>query len=1401
MMNKFVASFLFFTSILLSQNSIIIKSNPNISKNDLENVLPNYSDNSLAESPQYIDFEESNLNKFNHFIGSNYYTINVNDKSGLEKIIAVLESIAGIEYLTENSIYTIDDFTPNDSLTSEQWSLEKIDAYGAWKITKGDSSIIVAIIDTGIDYLHPDLQNQMYINQAEDINGNNLLDENDFDGIDNDGNGFVDDISGWDFVDKFLDSDSLEDGDFFDWDADPMDENDHGTAMAGILAAESNNSIGLSGVAPDIKILNLRAFDKNGEGEEDDVAAAILYAVQMGAKIISMSFGDSQYSQLLQDVIQYAHGQGVVLIGSSGNSGSDEPHFPSGFNEVIAVGATDENDNVASYSNIGSTIDLVAPGSDVVTTGTDGSYLNATGTSASSPHVAGAAALLLSLDDLENDEIKQILKTSADDVSENGWDINSGAGRLNMRKALLSVNSPSIIKFHAPESFSVTKEDTLPIEISVLNPKFSYFDLEYGIGLNPPEWYEISVNQKNQVMNYNIINLDITNFTDTSYSLRLNIILTDNSNLEERINFEIDRSAPQLTIQKLSVAYYGMKETILASIETDDLTNIEMFYRETGATVFSSIILDGFSSNMKFYQGQHFGFIPADEIEYNTEYEIYFEAENKSGLVTINDNQGQLYKFTIEDTPELADKTPKVYSLPFGRLYKDLLKVDNSRFILINENEDYQNLSIYEFQGENFTQIETIENRIPKDIGDFNNNGKLDILSLFVRNSFVDEQVDSNSIEFSDITYSQISNLWPVLAEDIDGDNLTEIIAIGSENDNESDSVLTIWEVNGSDLELEAELENFTSNKGTGNSFGAPNTAIGDINTASTNSQSSIWITDLDGDIISYRITGADNYSNSVEYETNLTSNENLLDIGDLTGDGIDELVVVLESDEDSDIAPFYELMLFNLVDNTLKNIYTKPFINVNSNEGLIFSQTDNSVRLLDLDNDSDDEIAIFLFPNAYILDYIENELKLIDYDENVNSEHVFFGDLDNNGLNEVAFPKSSGINFYEYGFPDRPSIPYIIQAYSSDEKQVFLKWNGKGEYFRIFRSTTHADFQLIDSTSTNEFYDKVPETDVIYYYYIDCYDPSFSLKYSNPGNIAEVFAHKPAEFENLEVVSSKNILLNFSLPILDEFTNDSFIVDDQKLNFTASKYNEQSFLVNFESELTEGEHILSFNGLLDIYNSPINRKTVEFTIDEEISELKFYINSYNVLNNDELEVFFNIQHDGNSALDKSNYSITNNNIIESIAESTSNSSIIIKTKYPFKVAGVNFTIKLNNIYSSPDCGNILIEEGAGSVIDLSFSTNSIKDAYAYPNPVKLSKNTKLKFANLTQNVEIWIFDINGNKIISFEFENSDELSAWDLKDDDGREISSGIYLLHIRSLDTKNEVKEEVTKKFAVIR
>jgi len=321
---------------------------------------------------------------------------------------------------------------PNDAFFSDhQWSFHNtgqtggtpgadIDAPGAWDISTGSDSVVVAVIDTGVLYNHSDLSANIW-NNTDEIPGN---------GIDDDGNGYIDDVRGWNFVNNT---------------SDPIDDNHHGTHVSGTIGAVGNNAIGVAGVNWHVKIMPLKAFDSAGFGDTSDAITAIEYANANGASVISNSWGGGSYSQGLKDAIDASPAVVVCAAGNNANNDDINPVYPASYNStnIISVAATDHNDIRALFSNFGlSSVDLAAPGTNIWSTYLDGTYALMSGTSMATPHVSGVVALVKSVNpSLTAVQIKNIILSTVDSKDSLNGKVASG-GRLNAYKAVLASNPP-----------------------------------------------------------------------------------------------------------------------------------------------------------------------------------------------------------------------------------------------------------------------------------------------------------------------------------------------------------------------------------------------------------------------------------------------------------------------------------------------------------------------------------------------------------------------------------------------------------------------------------------------------------------------------------------------------------------------------------------------------------------------------------------------------------------------------------------------------------------------------------------------------------------------------------------------------------------------------------------------
>jgi serine protease len=323
-----------------------------------------------------------------------------------------------VDYVEEDGLVRAD-YLSDDAGLAKQWAHDKVGSPAAWDISRGDASVVVAVLDSGVDYTHEDLAPNIWTNPGE-------IPDN---GIDDDGDGYVDDVHGWNFVSDTNDPQS-------------DDKSNHGTHVAGTIGAVGNNGIGISGHAPLVKIMPLKFLGSNGAGYKSDAIRGIDYAIRHGAKIINNSWGSGERSAALSEAISRAQAAGILFVAAAGNSGLNNDrfnHFPSNYSHdnIVRVAASDKQDRFASFSNYGPTrVDLAAPGVSIYSTRNGNRYQSLSGTSMATPLVSGVLATMMAArPDLNYAQLKGALLDSVDAIPGMAGKSVTG-GRVNAARAL-----------------------------------------------------------------------------------------------------------------------------------------------------------------------------------------------------------------------------------------------------------------------------------------------------------------------------------------------------------------------------------------------------------------------------------------------------------------------------------------------------------------------------------------------------------------------------------------------------------------------------------------------------------------------------------------------------------------------------------------------------------------------------------------------------------------------------------------------------------------------------------------------------------------------------------------------------------------------------------------------------
>ena len=1333
--------------------------------------------------------------------------------------ISKLAGDPDIEFIEPNHIYHIEQVSlPNDSLFPEQWALKTIYATEAWQKATG-RGIIIGMVDTGIDFEHPDLIHQTAINSKEDANHNGTFEPwnvnetrngitGDLNGIDEDSNGYIDDVIGYDFVDES----TAYFGDWANPDPIPTDEHGHGTSVAGVLSAEGNNKIGIIGLAYNSKILTARAFNAGGEGEADDIAQSIIYLALNGAKIINCSFGDYFRSQLENDAVLFAQSLGCIIVASSGNEGRSDPHFPSDQEGVISVGGCIEGGKIWSGSSYGVNLSLIAPAVNIATCDRNGNYRNISGTSFSAPYVSAAIALILETDStLKSNEIKSLLITTAHKLNQDGWDARGANGILDVFNALsyigkgnLEINYPKQF-----ETFDKTKTSKIPIIANIMTPLFQSYQLQIAKSKNYTFTdYPISGNQA--VINDTLGLLDIGQLQDSIYTISLKINLQNGQFLRLNKSIQIISSNSRNRINTLkTVSAYknGKKIQIIAAttdfpskfwIEVQKADNPDLHYRVD--QVINNSTEHYLELNDLFASGDYIG----------TAYSSIGNSDTANAIFNFNFVAASFSEYNYITKP---------YSLKRGYLFNSVNDFYQSDIptVIINDLSDFDigKTEIYNFKENHFIlKDSSLDGWIPVKIGKSPIDNAPALLSIMYGHSILTTSPNNGGNPYSKAIFQSNvgQTLWGDNLFDIDNDGKDEMIAYNDTN-------FVIYRFTNGTYQYEKSIpkpklsEKFTISM---------SSVVGDFD---KDGKIEIFIPDIYGRFAIYQYNNQDfqlEYLDSSIY-INQEPNPRITSI-DLDGDGTPSIIIgtintnQLFGEKANSTEPIWTFRLIKANDiNTYTTAWEENFTGVRSGFhkeiGISFR---NGTTVGNLDNDTGDELCISTFPNFMVMKWNKNssEFTPIWIYKYAFSNSAIIYDFDKNGIADIGIATVDSTRFFELeDYLSKPSKPIISDASSIDENTIRIKFEKvpnaqiykiyqveiqpDGSSFITLKATTNLDSIIISNLSAGTYY----------YFLMTAIDSSKKIIESDFSELLEIFTHNRFKPVDVEALSNRSLIVKFNGKLRNYHVDNAIckiINKDTEMSIIPNSLqlaSDTSLILTLDNPLASGNYQLNIASFRDYYGSHTIPDSLDFEIIEQPKPDELYLTSLKVLSPTLILIYFNDYVERTSAETIANYSLNPfGNIIVASRNDPDSNAVMLRLSEVIRerdLTGTEYSITARDINS---INSKKMTEGPGNTLSFVLTKGNLNEIYAFPNPVRLSKDESLSFGNLTMQAEITIMNINGKELAKIQETDANGGVRWNLQDKTGNKLGVGIYLYKITGKNSDGvDVLWEMNK-FAIV-
>ncbi|MCB5287977.1 MAG: S8 family serine peptidase [Candidatus Cloacimonetes bacterium] len=1320
-----------------------------------------------------------------------YFKANLSQMPDIQQMKSA--SFAGIEYIEPNYLRKLHAI-PNDPLYPELWH-KLCSIPQAWDYGTGSHQIIVGVVDSGLLINHPDIQANVYINHGE------IPD----DGIDNDGNGYIDDWCGWDFADAPEMADEAL-GDYLDPDNDVADENYHGTHVSGIIGAQGNNGIGIAGVCWNVQIMPLRAGFRTAEAgylQDDDCAAAIIYAADNGCHVINMSWGDPNYSAIIADACDYAYARGVVLVASAGNDPGDNLSYPAKLSNVISVGAVNSAKVLTGFSSYGQDLDLVAPGQDILSTYKDSGkdmYMQMSGTSMSSPYVAGSVALLLSMvPGLSPAEVRARLLGATDDLNTPGFDIYTGHGLLNVKKLLDNLNPPFVQIDYPLDQIGIT--GTTEIRGSVYGESFARYTLMYRSISNPNlgSWKDIFEHTSQPVYHNTEVHDGLLgefyvpeSFPEGTYMLRLQYEKRQNNLMKYNYfrTITVNRSLPVI------------KPGRLGSFSRYNNENLRYYISATyDQQVKADLTLWDSSGNMHTVYGTFVDSLQIWPLPQNLpegSLDIQLKATNNANLST----QTQVFTGFLD---VLYDSVPT-----HGYIRREIgkAKVPLNCWHDFNGNGQAEYLAmdipvtgygqVYAYEPHPGAHIQTHAfegNFWPLDIGNTKDQGQ-ELLLLQSETAKLWETMPGEQYPSADSLLFQDTGIVGGAIGDYNNNNRKDVLLI---KNLAAERVIQLYSWNNQGIMTARNTLHNTTETNQRNNF-VPTIIVKKLD---QDNLPDILCADTDGDVLIYEVSSLAEASLVWQHRMPV-ANTYQLGSGDFNGDGQQDFVV--GGYNKSILNPDLNFWYFEGFTADGNDSYV-------SMGSIMFNKVEsqNAITIMDMDGDGKDDLVLGLAPNLYIVKYIDGKFK-----------PVFVGDSTMN-YRLAAWRDESGkawvmsnyqvdadsLLAVEWGLDEPftgPPTPVNVVSQALGPNTVELSWiQQTADFYRVYRKNEAGDISLIDNVLGTPYTDTGLEEGHEYSYAISSVHLASEPSESQLSAWHSAITMPVPLIVEIQMVGDRELRALFNQRMTSSVLNPSFYTLSHELGHPIS-VNSTAQQCGIQLRFREAFPALETLFELQVYGVtgpsgiPIASHGFSFPYVQDLDPPK--VQSVKVLEGRlSVEITFDEELDGPLANYLGNYTLfcSENDLENSIASVQAEGSRVIATfAHSIRYSNNAYFIRIDNVKDL--FGNTisplhnLARFALRDITDLS-------EIVLFPNPLYTAKQADIIFMNFPpgKTGKIAIYDASGALVYKanigpFSPERNLITWRWNAKNQNGKKVSSGIYF-YIIEMD-----KERVRGKFAII-